>query len=55
MDAILSRFVAGRRDDAALIGTASYDNGLAAEFGAFEQLDGNEKRVHVHVKDGRFP
>src|SRR5258708_33594176 len=55
MDAVLARFVAGGGDDAALVGTASDDDGLAAEFGAFEQFDRNEKRVHVHVKDGRLP
>src|SRR5258708_38894662 len=55
MDAVLARFVAGGGDDAALIGTASHDDGLAVEFGAFEQLNGNEKRVRVHVKDGRSP
>src|SRR5579871_5582156 len=52
MHAELTRLVTRRRNDAALIGSAAADDdGLAPKFRPFEQLDRNEKRIHVHVKD----
>ncbi len=52
VDAEFPGFVAGGGDYAALIGLAADDDGLAAELGALEQLDGDEEGVHVDVEDG---
>ena len=52
MNAELASFVAGGGDDAALVGAAADNNGLAAEVGALEEFDGDEEGVHVHVEDG---
>ena len=52
VNAEFASFVAGGGDYAALIGPAADDDGLAAEFRALEQFDGNKKGVHVHVEDG---
>jgi hypothetical protein len=54
MDAEFAGFIAGGGDDAALVGTAAYDYGFAAEIGAIEEFDGDEEGVHVHVEDGRL-
>jgi len=53
VDAVFAGFVAGRGDDAALIGAAAYYDGLAAQFGTCEEFDGNEEGVHVHMENGR--
>jgi hypothetical protein len=53
VDAEFAGFVAGGGDNAALVGTAADDNGLAAEVGTIEEFDGDEECVHVHVEDGR--
>lgn len=45
-------FIAGRRDYASLVGPATDDDGLAAEFGAIEEFDGDKKGVHIHMEDG---
>jgi hypothetical protein len=52
MDPEFAGFVAGGGNDAALVGAAADDNGLAAEVGALEEFDGDEEGVHVHVEDG---
>ena len=52
MDAIRARFIAGRGDDAALIGTPADNYGLAAKVGTVEELDGDEESIHVHMEDG---
>jgi hypothetical protein len=52
MDAELTGFVAGGRDNTALVGPAADDHGFAAEVGAVEEFHGNEESVHVHVEDG---
>ena len=48
------RFITRGGDDTALIGTASHDNWFAAKLRPFQQFHRNEKRVHVHVQDGRL-
>jgi hypothetical protein len=52
MDAERARFVAGCRDDTALIGPATDYYGFTAEIGALEEFHGDEESVHVHVEDG---
>ena len=54
MNAVFASFVAGGRNDSALIRAAAHDYGLSAQFGAFKELDRDEKRVHVHMEDGRL-
>ncbi len=51
MYAVLSRFVAGRGNHAALVRLAANDHGLAAQFGTIQQLHRNKKRVHIHMQD----
>ena len=51
MYAELASFVAGGGDDAALVGAATDNNGLAAEVGAVEEFDGDEECIHVDVSD----
>ena len=52
VDAELAGFVAGGGDNAALVGAATDNHRLAAEFGAVEEFDGDEEGVHVDVEDG---
>src|SRR4029077_17559083 len=52
VNTVFARFVAGGRDDAALVSPAADDHRFAAQFRAGEQLHRNEKRVHIHVQDG---
>jgi len=51
MDPEFTRFVAGGRNDAALIRAAANDHRLATEIGALEEFDGDEEGVHIHVED----
>src|SRR5256884_5087712 len=53
MNPVLARFVACGGNDAALIRSAADDYRFAAQFRPFQQFHRNEKRVHIHVKDGR--
>ena len=53
MDSVFARFVTGRGNYAALVGTSADDNWFAAQVGAVEKLDGNEEGVHVHVENIR--
>src|SRR5438445_8991426 len=53
MHAELPRFVAGCGDNATLVRSAANNYGFAGEFGALEQFDGDEKRVHVDVQNRR--
>ena len=48
-----ARLIARGGDDTALVGAATDDDGLAAQIGALEQFDGDVKRVHVEMQDGR--
>jgi len=52
VDPEFAGFVAGSGDDTALVWPAADDNGFATEIGAFEEFDGDEEGVHVHVEDG---
>jgi hypothetical protein len=52
MDAKFAGFVAGGGNDAALVGAAADDNGLAAKIGALEEFDGDEEGVHINMEDG---
>jgi hypothetical protein len=51
VDAELAGFVAGGGDDTALVGAAADDNWFTAEVGPFDEFDGDEEGVHVHVED----
>ena len=53
VNTVFASFVAGGRNDAALVRSAADDHRFAAQFRAGEQLHRNEKRVHIHVQDGR--
>ena len=53
MNSVFARFVTGGGNDTALVGTSADDYWFAAEVGAVEKLDGDEERVHVHVKNTR--
>ena len=46
-----SRLVAGRRDDAALVGVAADDNGQPAQRRVVALLDGRVERIHVEMDD----
>ncbi len=52
VDAEFAGFIASGGDNAALVGAAADDHGLAAEVGAREEFDGDKECVHVHVEDG---
>ena len=49
MDAVLARFVGGRRDHTASIGIATDDHRLALEGRITHLLHRNKKRVHVDM------
>src|SRR5579883_417507 len=51
LDSVFARFVARGGDDAALIGPSAHNDGLAAQFWALEQFDGDEEGVHIHVQN----
>src|SRR5215475_5562712 len=53
VNAEFAGFVAGGRDDAALIRASADDNGFAAQIGAIEEFHGDEEGIHVHVKNVR--
>jgi hypothetical protein len=53
MNAKFACFVTARGDNAAGVGSASDDYGFAAKIGTLKQFDGNEKRVHIEMQDGR--
>src|SRR5207245_2409882 len=50
MNPIFSRFVARCGNDSALIRLSSDHHRFSAQFRPFEQLHGDEERVHVHVQ-----
>ena len=52
VNAKFARFVTACGDNAARIGPAADDYGFAAKVGTIEQFDGNEKRVHIEMKNG---
>src|ERR1700704_3745733 len=47
------RFIARRRNNAALIRTSADNHRLATKLRPFQQFHGYEERVHIHVKNGR--
>jgi hypothetical protein len=51
MDAELTRFVTCRGYDSALIAVAADHNGPTFQVGTGEEFNGNEKRVHIDVKN----
>ena len=51
MNAVFPRFIARRGNYAALVRTPADDYRLATKLRAIEQFHGDEKRVHVDVKD----
>src|SRR5580658_7548307 len=52
MYAEFARFVGGRRNHSALIGTPAYHHSLALERRIEQLFDGHKKSVHVHMEDG---
>ena len=55
VDAEFARGVGRGRDDAALVGLAADDHGLAFERGIEELFDGDEEGVHVDVEVSLHP
>src|SRR5438105_8577093 len=53
MNSVFARFVTGRGNYTALVGTSADDNRYAGQVGSIKKLDGDEEGVHVRVENIR--